>query len=198
MKNLLSAVVGISLFSICCLAQDTFAVSGTVIPPDLLQQNYGKLPKSVAGYDLSVCNLSGARQSLVSSAIYQALAASDAALHPIGRQIMLAAILRNQNRSPLNILTVVLDSATGVLSVLSSTRRSIPGGLATAAVLGSFSAQLLGNLKPVFPADQVEKFETQVLESALVLDGGSCVERTVFAATGNPKSKSQSLSFHIR
>jgi hypothetical protein len=59
-------------------------------------------------------------------------------------------------------------------------------------------------LKPILSADQVEKFEAQVLEPALVLDSGSCVERTVFVITtasskgkANLRITAEPLSFHI-
>ncbi len=180
-------------------AQNTFAVTGTVIPDSLLQQNYGKLPKGIAGYDLDICNISGAKQSVVSSEIYQALAQSNTSLQPIGRQIMLAAVLRNQNRSAGTILAVVLNSLTGVLSVLSSSKSGPPAGLVTGVALGAISAQqIFTNLKPVLTSDQVEKFESEVLEPALVLDAGSCVERTMFAAVPTASAKAHSLSFHVR
>jgi len=59
--------------------------------------------------------------------------------------------------------------------------------------------QLLTSLKPVLTADQVQRFESQVLEPALVLDGGSCVERTVFTLTApGTRNKFEDLTFHIR
>ncbi|HEX4170222.1 MAG TPA: hypothetical protein VHZ55_32555 [Bryobacteraceae bacterium] len=190
-----------SLMAVCGMgaAQNTFAITGTAIPADLVQQNYGKLPKGISAYDLNVCNISGSKQSLVSSEIYQALAQSNTGLQPIGKQIMLAAILRNQNRSTGTMLALALNSVTGILSILSSSKYSPPPGVVTGAALGAMSAQqLLANLKPVLSSDQVEKFEAEVLESALVLDGGSCVERTMFAATTNPAAKTNNLSFHVR
>ena len=190
--------IGISLVAVCGTgsAQNTFAITGTPIPADLLQQNYGKLPKGIAAYDLNVCNISGSKQSLVSSEIYQAVAQSTAGLQPIGKQIMLAAILRNQNRSSSTMLTVALNSVTGILSILSSSKYSPPPGVITGAALGAMSAQqLLANLKPVLSSDQVEKFEAEVLESALVLDGGSCVERTMFAAAADSTAKAHNFEF---
>jgi|GEM_PF-1667073 len=199
MNRLIAVAGGMALASALTFAQATFDITGTAIPANLLQQNYGKLPKGLIAYDLSICNVSTTKQSVVSSEIYQAMSESNAALHPIGRQIMLAAILRNQTHSAMNILSLVLSSTTGVLSVLSSSKSGIPEGLATAAALGSLSAQqLITSLKPVLSDDQIEKFESQVLEPALVLDSGSCIERTVFAATTDPKSKTQPLSFRVR
>ncbi len=180
-------------------AQDKFVVTGTVIPVPLLQLNYGRIPKDVTGYDLNICNVSEAKQSIVSSAIFQALAQSNVGLEPIGRQIMLAAILRNQNHSKGTLLTIVLNSVTGVLSVLSSSKLSPPSGVVTAAALGAISAQqILTSLKPVLTSDQVEKFEAEVLEPALVLDSGSCVERTVFASSAATPAKAHAVNFRVK
>lgn len=198
MKNLISALFWTALLSVLSFAQTSFVVTGTAIPADLLQQNYGKLPKGLIAYDLNVCNVSPTRQAVVSSQIYQAMSRADVNLQPIGRQIMLATILRNQNRSAAGVWMVALNSAATVLSILSSSRYSVPRGLATAAAVGAISAQQITAALKQSSSNQLEKFETQVLESALVLDGGSCVERSVFAATANPKSKSQSLSFYVR
>ncbi|MBV8571686.1 MAG: hypothetical protein JO319_13800, partial [Acidobacteriaceae bacterium] len=79
-----------------CFGQ-TFQVTGTAIPQSLVRMNYGKIPNGISAWDLSICNVTNAKQSVVSSAIYQALASSNNGLQPIGRQIMLAPILRNQN-----------------------------------------------------------------------------------------------------
>ncbi len=199
MKFFAWAVLSSLLCGAMASAQNTFAVTGTAIPASLLQQNYGKLPKDTTGYDLNICNVTNVKQSIVSSEIYQALAQSNTGLQPIGRQIMLAAILRNQNHSAGTVLSMVMNSVTGVLSALSSSKYGPPAGLVTAAALGTISAQqVLGSLKPVLTNSQLEKFEGEVLEPALVLDGGSCVERTVFAAAENPSAKAHSLTFHVR
>lgn len=187
------------------LAQTDFQVTGTPIPANLLQQNYGAIPKGVAAYDLNICNVSQAKQSLVSSMVYQAIAGAGASIEPIGRDIMLAAIVRNQTHSLSNVLSVALGSTTGVLSILNATRYRMAPGLMTGLALGSMTGQqVLNSLKPILSADQVEKFEAQVLEPALVLDGGSCVERTVFViSSANSKGKADAkyaaepLSFHI-
>ena len=177
----------------------TFAVTGTPIPSDLLRQNYGKLPKGIAAYDLNICNLTQTKQSIVSSEIFQALAKSTPGLQPIGRQIMLGAILRNQNRSFGSVSTMLLNSFTGILSMVSYTRYRIPAAVVTGSALGVITAQqLLANLRPALTADQLEKFEDQVLQPALVLDSGSCVERTVFAAAANPVVRGHVLDFHVR
>jgi hypothetical protein len=63
--------------------QSTFVVTGTPIPASLLQQNYGKLPKGITGYDLNICNTTNAKQSVVSSEIYQTLTQTNIDLHPI-------------------------------------------------------------------------------------------------------------------
>ncbi|MBV8808591.1 MAG: hypothetical protein JO033_07950 [Acidobacteriaceae bacterium] len=188
------------IFGAGLFAQGTFVITGTAIPPALLQQNYGRMPKGIEAFDLSICNVTATKQSVVSSEIYQALAESNSELRPIGRQIMLASILRNQSHSPAAILGLILNSTAGVLSAFSTSRYSIPAGVVTGAAVVSISAQqILNNLKPVLSVDELDKFENQVLEPALVLDGGSCVERTVFTVSSvNPKNRAQSLSFHVR
>ncbi len=192
-------LLNLALFGGLVSAQNTFSVTGTAIPASLLQQNYGKLPKDISGYDLDICNITNAKQSIVSSEIYQALAQSNAGLEPIGRQVMLAAILRSQNRSTGTVMTMVLSSVTGVLSILSSSKYGPPTGVVSGAALGAISAQqILANLKPVLTNDQVEKFESEVLEPALVLDSGSCVERTVFAAAASSAARKHALSFRVR
>jgi hypothetical protein len=106
---------------------------------------------------------------------------------------MLAAILRNQNHSVSTILNTILSSATGILSVVGAAKTGLPSGILTGVALGSLAAQqLIGSLKPVLIADQIEKFEAQVPEPALVLDGGSCVERTLFATLADPAAKTKS------
>ena len=180
-------------------AQTTFTVTGSPIPSSVLRQNYGKMPKGISAYDLNICNDTLQKQSVTSSAIYQAITTQYPALQPIGRQIMLASILRNQNLSLGNITGTALTSASGLLTILSSTKMGVPSGLGAAAALASLILpQLLTSLKPVLAADQFEKFDTQVLELALVLDGGSCVERTVFTLATAPKQANHPLSFHVR
>ncbi|MGH9585082.1 MAG: hypothetical protein ACRD4O_19350 [Bryobacteraceae bacterium] len=177
----------------------TFVVTGTRIPPGLLHQSYGSVPKGVEAYDLSICNVTDKKQSVVSSEIYQALSQSHAGLQPIGRQIMLSAILKNQSHSFLTIFTLSLNAASGVLAALGASHFAVPPAVVGAAALGSISVQqVLSSFKPVLSADQVEKFEAQVLEPALVLDAGSCVERSVFTATASAAAKPQSLTFHVR
>ncbi len=200
MRRLGTGLVITATFGAGLFAQQTFVITGTAIPPALLQQNYGRMPKDVQAFDLSICNITATKQSVVSSEIYQALAESNSELRPIGRQIMLASILHNQSHSTSAILGLILNSTAGVLSALSSSRYSIPAGVVAATALVSISAQqILSSLKPVLSADELEKFENQVLEPALVLDGGSCVERTVFTVSSvNPKNRSQSLTFHVR
>jgi hypothetical protein len=199
MKNLVFAALMIAFLAIAGFAQSTFEVTGTPVPVTLLKQNYGKTPKGITAYDLSICNSSSTKQSVVSSEIYQALATSNPAIQPIGRQIVLGSILRTQNWSVLRILGVVLNSASSVVAVLSSSKDGGSGRFLAAVALGSLSAQQLtmGQNTNV-SADQLEKFDTQVLEPALVLDGGSCVERTVFTAAQDSKIKPASLSFHVR
>jgi hypothetical protein len=185
-------------------AQETFAITGTAIPPELLKLNYGSLPKGVRAYDLNICNMTAAKSPLSSSHVYQALVEAQADLQPIGRQIMLAAILRNQNRSVKTWLNMALSSTTGVLSVLGAGHTGISSRLLSATALGALvGQQLLTAWSPVLTADQVEKFESEVLEPVLLMDGGSCVERTVFTAlsAASPKSAKQAISnleFHVR
>src|SRR5947209_13366597 len=106
MKTVVLAVVSSAALGTACFAQGTFEVTGTPIPVTLLKQNYGKTPKGIAAYDLNICNSSRIKQSVVSSEIYQALSRSDATLQPIGRDIVLASILRTPNWSTLRILSI--------------------------------------------------------------------------------------------
>src|SRR6266513_683861 len=117
MKNLvLAALIMISLYA-KGFAQSTFEVTGTPVPLTLVKQSYGRMPKGIAAYDLNICNSSRAKQSVVSNEIYQALSKSDGSLQPIGRQIVLASMLRTQNWSAQRIISVVLNSVMGVLTV---------------------------------------------------------------------------------
>ena len=180
--------------------QNIFSVTGTQIPPGLVRTNYGKVPNGIQAFDLNICNETTDKHSLTASQIYQALAQSSVNLQPLGRQIMLAVILKNQQHSAGTVLTISMNAAVGILSVLGASRTGIPANVLAGAAVGSAIAQqLLNNLRPVLTPDQVERYESQVLEPALVLDGGSCVERTVFAL-GPPGAKSQFaiLRFHIR
>ena len=160
-------------------AQNTFTISGTAIPDDLLKMNYGPMPKGIAGYDLNICNVTDVKKPITSSEIYQALMEAQGDLRPIGKQIMLAVILRNQNHSLRTWLNLGLGSTTSVLSVLGQHAKS-SGTLSAVALAALVGQQVLTTWNPVLTADQVEKFEAQTLESALVMDGGSCVERTIF------------------
>jgi hypothetical protein len=188
-----------TIFSGIVSSAQTFVVTGTAIPPGLLRQSYGSVPKGITAFDLSICNVTDTKQSVVSSEIYQALARSNVGLQPIGRQIMLSAILKNQSHSFSNIFALTLNAASGVLSALSASRDSVPPAIVGAAAIGSISVQqVMSALKPVLSADQVEKFEDQVLEPALVLDAGSCVERSVFTTTANTAAKPQSIHFRVR
>jgi hypothetical protein len=203
--RLIRAAVALLLLRGLAVAETDFQVTGSPIPVNLLRQNYGAIPNGISAFDLNICNVSETKQSLVSSKIYQALAGTSASLEPIGRDIMLAAIVRNQSHTVTSILSIALNSTTGILSILGATRYRISPGLVTGLALGSLTGQqLVNNLKPILSADQLEKFEAQVLEPALVLDSGSCVERTVFVITNtNFKGKARSnaladpLSFHI-
>jgi hypothetical protein len=197
--KLIGLVIG-GLLAMTAAAQETFSVTGTQIPAELVKVNYGKLPKTIQAFDLNICNQSVEKQSVTSSQIYHALVQANSHLQPIGRQIIMGAILQNQQRSVATVLAVVLNSAVGVLSVLGAARTSVPTNVLAGAAVGSaVGQQLLGSLKPVLTADQVQRYESQVLEPALVLDSGSCVERTVFAlAPPGAAIIIQSLTFHVR
>jgi hypothetical protein len=200
MKNLVLAALIITSLCAKGFAQSTFEVTGTPVPVTLVKQSYGRMPKGIAAYDLTICNSSRAKESVVSSEIYQALSRSDGSLQPIGRQIVLASMLRTQTWSAQRIISLALNSAMGVLTVLSSSKTGGSGQLLAAIALGSLSTQqLTTGLTGNRSSDQLEKFDAQVLEPALVLDAGSCVERTVFAAAQNSKvKKPAALSFHVR
>lgn len=193
------------LASLRAAAQDSISVTGTLIPQQLLVQNYGNMPKGVSGYDLSICNISQQKQTVISTQIYQSLVKSNVSLMPIGRQVMLASILQNQSRSFTTILNVALGSATGIVALLSSSSSvRAPNGLVTSLGLSSLMlGQVTTSLKPVLPADRVQKFEREALETALVLDTGSCVERTLFAVDSTPsaagaKRKPADLQFRMK
>jgi hypothetical protein len=197
MRSLVGVVLSLA-FAYSGFAQGAITVTGTAIPAALVKQTYGAAPKGVSAYDVNICNTSAVKQSIVSSEIYQALS-GQSGVEPIGRQIMLASILRSQNHSVPSIVRMSLTSAMAVLSVLSSSKYHVPSGLVTGAAMASISGQqVLSDLSPLLSADQLEKFETQALEPALALDAGSCVERTVFAVSRTAQSKPQSLSFHVR
>ncbi len=185
--------LAIALVSAPLTAQSTFTITGTAIPSQLLKLNYGTLPKGVQGFDINLCNTTDTKNSITSSAIYTALMESDPNLRPIGRQIMLAAITRNQNHSLRTILSLGLGSTTGVLSVIGQGRSAPTSGAFAAVALGALiGQQLLATWSPVMTADQVNQFEAQVLESALVMDGGSCVERTIFATSASVTAQKRS------
>jgi len=112
---------------------------------------------------------------------------------------MLAAILHNQEHSTMSIVNIALTSMTGVFAVLGATKYSLPAKWATGFAIASLTSQpVLNAFRPVVSADQLQKFEGQVLEPALVLDGGSCVERTVFTVAATSNERSPKLSFHVR
>jgi hypothetical protein len=186
-------------------AENDFQVTGTPIPPTLLRQNYGRVPKGIGAFDLNICNATATKQSLVSGEVFQALAGQTASLQPIGRDIMLGSILRSESHSPIQTLSIVLEATTGVLSLIGASRYAVSPALLTGIALASVTGQqIIGKLRPLLTGNQLEKFEAQVLEPAMVLDGGSCVERTVFvidieqlngkARTNTP---AHPLSFHI-
>lgn len=198
MRLLITAICALATGA-SCVAQSAFSVIGTPIPPSLVKQNYGRVPKGIVAYDLNICNASAAKQSVISGEIYQALSQNSAALQPVGREIVFAAILQNRNRSIPSILTTALATAWTVYSAINSATRNGPSGLLTATTLLSVAGpQILSDLKPSRSASQLQQFESQVLEPALVLDAGACVERTIFAKPSSPKLKLQNLNFHVR
>ncbi len=203
MKALAITAAAVGALAACAAnAQGTFEITGTPIPSQLLTQNYGNVPKGITGYDLNICNISEAKQSLTSSKVYQALMQADSTIQPVGRAIMLASILRNQSRSWSNILSVTMSSATSLLSILGPSSFRVPSSLGTGIALSSITGQqVLAALKPALSVDELEKFEGQVLEPAVVMDSGSCLERTVFTLTVSAtkaKIKPKAISFHVR
>jgi hypothetical protein len=76
---------------------------------------------------------------------------------------------------------------------------NMPDSLKTTVGLGSLMlGQLTSQLKPMLAPDKVEKFDREVLEPALLLEPGSCVERTVFALSSDPKAKPAALQFKMK
>lgn len=198
MKVVVKAAIGIALVGGLSFGQATFEVTGTPVPSDLLRANFGSLPKSLGAFDLDICNLTELRQTVISSKIYQSLALTSPDLQPVGRQLVLAAILRNQGRRPLNLLSIALTSVGGAFSVLSASKYALPVNWSSAIAFATVTGQqLVTGFKPVMTADQVETFDKQVLEPSFLLDGGSCEQRTVFTVLTS-KVKTTSLSFHVR
>ncbi|MBV9303495.1 MAG: hypothetical protein JOY62_09820 [Acidobacteriaceae bacterium] len=197
MKHLICVTLGLALPLVPGTAQSTFQVTGARLPVSLAKQNYGKLPKGVSAYDLSICNARARKESLSSGEVYQALSEADPSLHPVGRQVVLSSILETQNWSAARIVGLALTVAVDALSIVLASKT---GGKIAAAALGSLSVeQIATGVNPAPSPNQIETLETQALEPALVLDGGSCVERTVFAASADSKAaKAESLSFHVR
>lgn len=199
MRTVVKAALGIVLVGSLSFGQATIEVTGTPVPSDLLKANYGPLPKSIGAFDLNICNLTEVRQTVISSRIYQSLLQTNPDLRPLGRQMVLAAILRNQGRRPMNIASTLLNSLGGTLSILGASKYALPGNWASAIAFGSLATQsLLASVKPVTTADQIEKIETQVLEPSFLLDGGSCLQRTMFAVLPPSKAVNSSLSFHVQ
>jgi len=181
-------------------AQDTFTVTGALIPASLLTRNYGSMPKGIVGYDLTICNATEQKQSVISSQVYQALAASTGQIVPVGSQILLASILRTERKNVLSMATFGLNTAVGVFSLLSTSKTlNPPAGVKTGISLASLSLQqFTNNFHTVLPADKLQKFEADVLPQALVLDSNSCVEKTLFAVASTPNTKPAAVAFHIK
>jgi len=200
MKHLACVTLGLAFALAPGNAQSTFQVTGARLPVTLAKQNYGKLPKGVSAYDLSICNASARKESLSSGEVYHALSKADPSLHPVGRQVVLSSILQTQNWSAARIVGLALTVAVDALSIVLASKTGGKAAPIAAAALGSLSVQQIATgVNPAPSANQIETLETQALEPSLVLDGGSCVERTVFAASADSKpGKAESLSFHVR
>ena len=197
MKTIIVGVLCAGLAADTGCAQNALNISATPIPASLLTQNYGRMPRHIGGYDLTICNGSPAKLTVISSQIFQALVQHQADVQPIGKQIMLAAIARAQNINIFSILNATLSSASGVLSILSETH-NIPAKFITGTSLASLALQqLMNNLKPSSSVSNLQQFDSQVLEPAVALDSGSCVERTVFTLLASTKIKPVPLSFHV-
>ena len=117
--------------------------------------------------------------------VYQVLTGAYLRLLPMGRAIMLAAILVIRTTVFRRFSTFGWNLPPE-FSRAGTAKTGVPDGFAAGAALASLAAQqLIGRRPPVLTADQVETFESQILEPALALDGGSCVERTMFATTAS-------------
>lgn len=66
MRIVARALACLALRGTVSFGQTTFDVTGTSVPPGLLRQDYGAMPKRVGPYDLSICNLTGSKQTIVS------------------------------------------------------------------------------------------------------------------------------------
>lgn len=200
MKTIFWSILLVCLLVSSSAAQDKFNVTGTPIPKDLLEDNYGKLSKGLAAYDVIICNATEERQSVTSTQIYQSLTRYNPELQPLGRQVILASILRSEKRSIWNILNVSMTTATAVFGLMSNSKDfNVGSGVKTAVALSSLALQqFMTSFQPPLPPDRMQKFDREALEPALVLDGGSCVERTVFAVASNPKQAPSALSFRVQ
>lgn len=199
MKAVVKATVTMALCGGLSLAQTTFEVTGTPVPPDLLKASYGALPKSIGAFDISICNLTELKQTVISSKVTQALSQTYPQLRPMGRQMVLSAMLHNQGRRPLSVLNTSLTAVGSAFSVLSASKYALPSNWSSAIAFASIATQqLLSGFKPVMSAEQIEKFQTEALEPSFLLSGGSCEQRTLFTVTTPPVSKPSSLSFHVR
>jgi multisubunit Na+/H+ antiporter MnhC subunit len=199
MKTLIALAAAL-LCGLPALGQDTFTVTGTIIPSALLTQNYGSMPKGIVGYDLTICNATEQKQPVVSSQVYQALAASTGEILPVGRQILLASILSSQRRDVLSLVTFGLNTAVGIFSLMSSSNSmNPPPGVKTGVSLVAISVQqFTSNFKSILPADKLQKFDNDALPQAMVLDSNTCVEKTLFALVLTSSVKPAGVEFHIK
>ncbi len=196
--KILVAFAAALLCAMLATAQDTFTATGSAIPASLLAQNYGSMPKGIVGYDLTICNATDQKQSVTSSQVYQALAASNVPIMPVGSQMILASILGSERNNILTLVTAGLNTAVGAFSLMGTSKRlNPPAGVKTGVGLASLSLQLTSNLRSVRPAEKLQKLETDALPQALILDSNSCVEKTLFAVATTPNVKPATIAFHI-
>ena len=200
MKTIFFVVLLVCVLVSASAAEDKFTVTGTPIPKGLLEDSYGKLPKDLAAYDVIICNATEEKQSVTSTRIYQSLTKSNPDLQPLGRQIVLASTLRSEKHSVWNILNVSMTTATAVFGLMSNSKDfDVGSGVKTAVALSSLALQqFMTSFQPSLPPDRMQKFDREALEPALVLDSGSCVERTVFAVASDPKQAPEALSFRVQ
>ena len=194
------ALGALLLRALLATAQDTFTVTGTAIPPSLLARNYGSMPKGIVGYELTICNTTDQKQSLTRSQVDQALAGSTSQITPVASQVILASMLTTRGQKILSFATFGLNTAVGICALLSTSKKSNPpANVKTGISVASMTLpQLATLLQPVPPVDRVQKYETDVLPPALVLDSNSCVEKILFVVAAAPNAKPEALAFHIK
>jgi hypothetical protein len=155
MRVLIALAVAL-LYATSATAQDTFTA---LIPPSLLTRNYGSMPNDIVGFDLTICNATDQKQSVISSQVYHARAASTGQIMPVGSQILRASILCTEH-------TRYVRAEHGSWSFLfneSSKKVNPPAGAKTGVRLAALSPQQFSNnFKSVLSADKLQKFEVFV------------------------------------